>query len=430
MDSPSTPSPSRSSSGAPLALHWIRRVLWVALGVIAGVLGGLMTTVAALSGEFATGLMVATVSVALVLGLRRLPGGSWVRLGAGYGALAGVLVFLAADERATQPALPAETTALADPRDKESFDVLMRYGKNHPLGRDFQFRSSPALQKGQGRWKPLDPQWAAWITANRAEIENGWARLEPVRAWWQELNAFERIADLTPPQMDAEMITFVPFRTCFQHACAIASLQALDGDGEAAMATLLPILEVSRKLQPASRTLVRTMLAIATEKMGLETAAFVLDTVTVPPAVRARMAKALAEGVAGESGARKVVLTERWWVHVCVSKIDLHPLVYEAKLPRWVTRGLEPFGPFLFNPQRTINLYEDMSAELMALAVRRDVPDVDAELRRFLARRQTPIKNLGGPAFLSRITPAYRKILEAYWRSDDLRLALQERLQT
>jgi hypothetical protein len=429
MDTSSTPSVSPAPGLVRIALRRVRRLLWVALVVVGVLLGGLMTILAAANGEFATGLMVATVGVALLLGLRRLPVGPWTRLGAGYAALAGVLVFLAADEPAAKPAPAAEAIVQADARDRASFEVLMRYGKNHPLGRDFKFPTSPQMQAAPNRWKPQDPQWAAWLTANRAEIETGWARLEPVRAWWQELNAFARIADLTPPQMDAEMIAFLPFRTCFQHACAMASLQALDGDGEAAMATLLPILEVSRKLQPASRSLVRTMLAIATEKMGLETAAFILDTVTVSSAGRARLARALADGVAGESGARSVVLAERWWVYACLARIDLHPLVYEAELPRWVTRGLESFGPFLFNPQRTINLYEDMNAELVALAVRRDVPDIDAELRRYLARRQTPIKNLGGPAFLHRITPNYRKVLEAYWRSEDLRVTVQQRLQ-
>jgi hypothetical protein len=93
--------------------------------------------------------------------------------------------------------------------------------------------------------------------------------------------------------MDAEIIAFQPFRAHYQHACAIASLQALDGHGDAALATLLPILEVNRKLEPSSRTLVRSMLARVGQRMAIETAAFVLDTTAVSPDSRARFASAL-----------------------------------------------------------------------------------------------------------------------------------------
>jgi len=53
------------------------------------------------------------------------------------------------------------------------------------------------------------------------------------------------------------IIAFQPVRYYCQFAVAIASLQALDGHGDEAMATLARLYEVGRKFEPNSRTLVR-----------------------------------------------------------------------------------------------------------------------------------------------------------------------------
>jgi hypothetical protein len=128
-------------------------------------------------------------------------------------------------------------------------------------------------------------------------------------AWWSELNGFTRIGDLTPAKLDAEIIAFAPIRSIVQHSCAIASLQAIDGQGAAAVETLLPTLEVGSKLEASSRTLVRSMVAIVTQKMALETAEFVLNT-EVSPAGRARLAMAIEASRGGETAVRKLIGVE------------------------------------------------------------------------------------------------------------------------
>jgi len=79
-------------------------------------------------------------------------------------------------------------------------------------------------------------KWLEYITANRAALEADWEILAPQRRWWAELNAFERLGDLTPPRWDFDIISFRVWRTLSQHSCAIASLQALDNQGDAAIA--------------------------------------------------------------------------------------------------------------------------------------------------------------------------------------------------
>jgi hypothetical protein len=93
-------------------------------------------------------------------------------------------------------------------------------------------------------------------------------------------------------------------------------------------------------------------------------------------------------------------------------------------------RYLLPLQSITFNPRRTFNLYGELVVELQNLAVRRDAGDIDAEARRFLEQRWPSFKNFTGTLLLSWITPAYKKILENYWATEDLRLALHGRLQT
>lgn len=171
----------------------------------------------------------------------------------------------------------AEITPLV-PDAEKSFAVIMRYGKSQPATLAF---GTPKTYPG-GFPDPVDKpaEWRAFVLANRASLEAEWAAFAPQRAWWAELNAFEAIGDLTPARSDAEVISFQVFRALAQRAWAIASLQAIDDHGDAAIDTLLPILQVGRKMQPAARTLVRQMIGVVIERVTTRT---VRGCWTTPP---------------------------------------------------------------------------------------------------------------------------------------------------
>ena len=251
---------------------------------------------------------IVLVPIALLTLAWRLRLRSWWWLGGGYLAAAPVLVYLAIDDASIRRPVSIEEIAPAFPGAEKSFEVLMRYGKAHPLSREFKapdriFRGLPAFQGDPGK----ADAWRTWLLARRADIEADWADLAPVRAWWAELNTFDRIGDLTPTTMDAEIMAFAPVRSYSQHAVAIAGLLAIDGRGDEAVATLLPVLQVGRRLQPSARTLVRFMIAVVLEKMSVNAAAFILDNATVSPGMKAKLAAALEGGCRGEAGARRLV---------------------------------------------------------------------------------------------------------------------------
>jgi hypothetical protein len=432
----STTMPSNTSSDAapvprpaPAALRFARSILWTLFALGFTPLVFLVVTFAMIGGEIAIGIAAMLATVVLIIGIRRVPKG-WMRLGTAYSVLAGAVAYLAYDDATIRQPQPPEAIAMGFPGAEESYQVFMRYGKAHPMGRGFEFQPSRKLQSGQAKWKPKDPLWTAWLAENRGELESGWAKLEPVRSWWSELNAFDRIGDLTPPKTDAEIIAFQPIRTLCQHACAIASLQALDGHGDAAIETLLPILEVSYKLELSSRTLVRSMIGIVGKKIAIETAQFVLDTAVVSPDVRGRFATALSAGVAGEQGARQVILSEYRFAMACLMDPMIHQFALSGNAPKWVRHCFDPLGPIILNPRRTINLYSDLTVELQNRAVRRETGDIDTEAPRFLGQLGIPFKNLAARRLITFITPEFKKVLESYWVTEDLRLALHRRLQS
>jgi hypothetical protein len=410
--SPATaPSPLAAVDRTLRFLSWFVFALIVLLLLV---LAGLSTF---LSGKITDVLVALAGASILVFALRRLPLKGWARIGLAYVPLAPVLIYLATDDAAIRRPLTMEEFSPAFSGAEKSYAVLMRYGRQHPAGRDFKFRSSPQVSQALRGWSAKDPGWKNALLDHRSELESAWAELAPVRSWWAELNGFESIGDLTPERWDAEIMGFQPVREFAHHACAIASLQALDGDGEAAFATLLPLLEVSRKLEPSSRTLVRFMIARVVQRMALETAAFVLDTTSVSPVTRERFAAALTGGTAGEDGARRLVTIEYAWA----TSVTLQPdsLVHAAGEIRekslWLTPLVTPVSTFVFNSRRTINLYGDYTAELQDLAGHRETEKLGSYHKEFFEQRYWPhFKNLGGCFLLSEMTPAYQKVVEAY----------------
>jgi len=389
----------------------------------------------------------ARITVVCVLGLfvvllaaglwqrRRLRSWRWT-LG-GYLLLAPVYAYLATDDPVLRHPLSVEELSPSFPGAERSWEALMRYGINHPLGKGYksvpwEFSYHPA---------PEDPKeyesFRKNLLKDRAQIEANWAKLAPERAWWAELNTFERIGDLTPADRSSELMPFSPVRSVCQYGCAIASVQAIDGHGDAAIDTLLPVLEVARKLEPSARTLVRTMVARIIQRITMDAAAFVLETTPVSVEARERLSAALTGGTRGEAGARRFIAVE----YAFLSGSDLESdhlgdilfwaTKFDLRGPRQLLRNaLNTVGPIVYNPRRTLNQYGDLIAETQELAAVRQEERMAEREKQFVDDLKRPrFKNIGGALVLSIEFPPYHKVLENYWRIEDQRDALAARLE-
>jgi len=373
------------------------------------------------------GLLVATLGI--LLASWRLQARSWWRIGLGYVVLGAVLSYLAHDDAAIRRPLTVEELSPAFPGADASFSVLMRYGRDHPFGRNFK---APPFKDPYPNLVPYPPgPWRDTLAAHRAELEAHWRDLAPERAWLAELNAFDRIGDLTPARMDAEILAFQPIRTASQHGIAIASLQALDGRGDDAIDTLLPLLQLSRKLQPYSRTLVRTMISVVMEHLSLSTATFILDTAAVSPAARARLAAALAGGDP-EAGARHLLTSEYAFELGTFGGMRIGDILAESGHGEdrpWLRRAFNAASPLVYNPRATFNLCGDLFGDLQDLAGRRQIAQLNPRTEKFIERDSRPsFKNLFGKLLVRMVIPAYTKVIENYWRNQDERAALLARV--
>jgi hypothetical protein len=311
-----------------------------------------------------------------------------------------------------------------------SYNLLMRYGKQHPLGQSFQ---APPFKNPYPRFviSPAN-EWRGTIKSHREELEAHWTQLATERAWWNELSQFDKIGDLMPARWDGEIPSFAIFRTLSQHSVAIASLQALDGQGDQAIDTLLPTLEVGRKLSPYSRTLVRVMIAVVIEKMAIQTANFILDTTPVSPEARARLAAAL-KGGDPEAGARHLMYTDYavlfgWLPQTRVGDIFSIWLSGGSYQHLWVSY-LNCFSPLFYLPHATLNSMGDLYKDWGDLIAERKVDQMAARWEVFQNEMSGP--NLRNPLgrYLTLMTiPAYEKVAQNYWSKEDMRAALLERL--
>ena len=356
----------------------------------------------------------------------------WPVLAFGWLAAGTILVWLAWDDPVVRRPLTIDEVAPVFDGAERSYAVIMEYGKQHPTEESKVFSSYKPQVQFSGANIAEPEKWIEFITKNRAALEADWAALVPQRAWLDRLNTFDRLGDLTPADFAADIPRFDVWRILSQRTCAIASLQALDGRGDEAVATLLPMLEVGRKFETSSRTLVRLMIARVVQKLCYQTAGFILDRSNPGAAMRAKLLAAVADGN-GPAGARRIVLIEYALFMPALAKLSLTEAAagMDWGSSRRLPGILNVFTRIVFNPRATTNLYGDHAHELAGLAEARDFGGFAVHQEAFVhaSFQEGGMKNLAGRLILNMAIPGYQKILKSYWEIEDLRLALVARLK-
>jgi hypothetical protein len=433
----------------------IRRAALIGLAVVFTFLLtlALLASSPSLSGSFAQANVPVAVSilaflvllpVVLVAVAWRFQLRSWWWIGGGYLAVAPIVAYLAIDDPVVLHPTTFDEIAPAFPGAEKSYAVLMQYSKQRP-GTEAQAFDKDSKQSILGM--PVSPnkpeEWTAWLKANRATIEADWANLEPQRRWIAELNTFDRWGDLGGATWDANIISFKVWRLVSQRTLHVAGLHMIDGNPDAAIATLLPMLQAGRKLQPSARSLVRFMIGIVIEKMTIQYATDIVEQSTVSAETRANLAAALAGGVRGEAGARRLVGIE--YVYAVGTFLEkpigdvLAGVEYESKLKPGVRSLLNAISPLVYNPRRTVNLMSELSREYQDLAARRELQTERSEINYtsfkperaeliYQEKTRPHFKNFVGPILADKSWPAYGKIVRSYWELHDAREKLIARL--
>lgn len=309
--------------------------------------------------------------------------------------------------------------------DAERNEVLMRYSARHLPGQPFKaprrFSANTKLREREASVNAEADQ--AWLTENREAIEADWEELREVRGWLDEISSWPRIPDLTT-DYNSEMLAFAPIRAVTQRAAGIARIRAIEGEGEAAVAVILPVIHVARRLEMTSRTMVRTMIARLMLKAAVKELEFVLDRCVLAPATRATLVAALREGNAGHMSARRMIESEYIFAQSALSDIANGERNAETAM------GVRSIPQSLFlNRRRSINLYWDVNQLAQEQIGSRQLDRFDEHVETYVAKGSLPFKNLAGRNLTLLAQPSFAKVGKHFWEIEDARLAVIERLE-
>jgi hypothetical protein len=357
---------------------------------------------------------------------------TWSVIAGAWIAILPVLVWLSWDEPALRRPITFEEFSPTVPGDEKSYELLMQYSKQTPSAEAKAFLQGKLYAMG---WKhsasTREPaQWLGFVTENRAALEADWAALAPQRHWLEELAAFDRIGDFTPADASANVMTYQVWSTLSHRTCAMATLLALDGQGDRAIEYLTPLLEVGRKLQLSSRMPSRSMVGIVVERMALETAGIVLEQAPVSAASRARMAAAITNDDASAL-ARRMILVDYVQTLPKFTRMKLgDEVTSDHGVSRLLRRPLNWLGAHFVNPVATANLYGDHIYALADLAEQRKLVEFSQCGEDFINMiwGRVGVKNTGGRMMLNLAIPAMGKALDNHWKTADIRAELRLKL--
>jgi hypothetical protein len=419
-----SPTPVPSPAPEPFASRFLKGLCRLGLVAAFTVLLGLavLTVLPAITkvpGWIGLAILIIVPAVFLWLAHRRRWMTSWTAIVIGSAVVIPGYVWLMSDDAVVRRPVSVEELCPPGPQAAESWELTLaftpHYGK--PASRIY---TTPKLMVARFVPEQAD-EWKAWVEKNAEAIRMTWDSL-PERAWWTELNRYAVIGDLAPGRHDAPIMRFQPVYLFTAFGCAQASSLAVQGKGDEAIDTLLPIVEVSRKLEPAARSLARLMIARNTQKRVILTARFVLDHAQVSAGRKARLAAALSQGAGGPAMARRLVLVDyalasNYW------RRGFSGMTSDQ--PAWWHPPVNLASRVFFNPRATVNLFGDFAVDLAGLAERRDLAALAARQNAFVDRYAHPhFKNMAGGLILGMAIPAYSAVVESYWKTEDARLAL------
>jgi hypothetical protein len=360
-------------------------------------------------------------------------------LGIGYACLLLVYVWMGWDDlKVNRPLTLADLGPAAVAHAEESYQITLWYSEIHGQKPLHQFDESKyyfnfALINSK--------EWGATskdFTKDCDRVRAAWDETESESDWISAMDKFEVIGDLSEGHIDDPLLNFRPFRAVMQVGAAHARLLALEGKGDEAIDELLPLVRVSNKLLPASRTITRWMIAHVGLHTAVEAGRYVLSHSKVSPERRAQLAAAI-------GGYDPAALLDRFFLieyarfnEALVSeKRKVGTVVFDYQIgalgrrPDTYIRVLNQLDSLLLLHRATVNEYGVVTEEIAKLARRRDLSGLDKYCETLSPPRLriARLKNVGGGWLLDVTFLPYQRLVRSCWNDDDERLELLAELR-
>ncbi len=322
--------------------------------------------------------------------------------------------------RAPFPPLP--------PQAQDSYAVLMWMAKDGPLSRVRESKRSGA----DSRFKlPTNRgEWPSYVQNNAAEIEQAWADSVLEREFIDRLNAFPSVADLIET-FDGKILAFSPIRRLAYDRLMYAVLLAERGRHEESIAVLVPLVEVSQKIQTNARTLVTAMVMVVVLRQCLEVSDYIADRPELPQATLEPLRQAFLRAPAMSEVIRNVFEFELRVNFPWPSRYEEFPSPgggTELEETWLACLALPYVHPLAINRNETLRVKSEWTSAFVQLAADRKEADLAAFVR---ARLTAPLpwKNFVGQKIMRDNLATQPKLVTNWWTFDDQRLALLKKLE-
>lgn len=364
-----------------------------------------------------------------VLAAALLLGKGWVTkrgVFVGWVLIGCTLLYLAHDEPLRTSDFVPISNAEATPEEKSAYAHLMIYGKRSPASLAFK---SPDMSFKHGADKP---SYLAWLKRERSNIDRSWEEMAELRAWWDKLDQFEQIPDLSPGDLTGDIPAYEPYQAYSRIAGAKACLLALDGQAEGPVELIQPALRVGIKLQANSHTLVQPLLGLVLEKVAIDDLTFVLETRGIPEPQRQQL-RAILRSDPGVQGLRQIIDADRGmqtWTFSIARPYDLIASQGHSWSLTLLYVPIEVTTCFVYNPHRTMNAQSAWREKRALAASRRDLKEVERIEQPVI--HPTPhfsFKNGYGEVMLGMLNISAVQTINMFWDKEDKRLALLKKLE-
>jgi hypothetical protein len=357
---------------------------------------------------------------------------TWRVLAVAWALVLGTMAYLAHDDPVVNRPTSPDEFSPALPGDAASAEIVLRFSQNRPgltwFNKTYGGKRNAWMEELNGNARDADI-----LRQHRDEIEADWNEMPELRQWWADMAAQPRLGDLTRDPSDP-LLAYNSVRAYSLYACVHAELLALDGHGDEALAILCQTMDVGQKLSATSRTALRWMIALASEKMALASANFELDHAETSPAARAAFAATLAAGSSGGASLRRIIMAEyAFSLPIYLDRrYSLGEMFYLSDQPSIWKSSLDLLRPLLMNPRATANLAAAYYSDVADLAAKRDLDGMTARVGKLIGQLGSPLplKNAGGRAILAISVPSLSLTVPEYWQVQDTRAALLARLQS
>lgn len=339
--------------------------------------------------------------------------------------LSSFLVYLAWDDPAPPPPTVLSPVISADSKCYETYSWLLKDGE----GRQGQEDRVPNVDL------PYFPQekaeWTESVLKHRETWEAAWTEDTLGREWLAGMAAHEPEGYFPNEGMSTPLLDFARVRRASHCHWARAHLLFTEGQTDEAARILLTVVRAGYNLQRGGSTLVTQMIASVLTKNSYESLGLLLDSGTLSDQLKMEIAGVLRQAPSIRQNLALAFIGEEIYARSAIAKVRDPDSEGGASLvgndsrfaPGWLLNRL------LFNPNRTEREHVEFLAAASRLAQDRQMgrkENMDPFDRLVTERR---IKNPVGRMLAAMSLPAFGKVSESFWDTDDLRLALLRQIE-